>query len=82
LYVAVGVELVWRISEAFPLGEEVTCSCVDVDAHVVAVLRRLPKTLEGVAEKAEVGEEVVDALSERQSERTRGGEEEEVVHVR
>jgi hypothetical protein len=35
-----------------------------------------------VAEKAETGEEAVDALTERQSERTSGGEEEEVVHVR
>jgi hypothetical protein len=35
-----------------------------------------------VAEKAETSEEAVDALTERHSERTRGGEEEEVVHVR
>jgi hypothetical protein len=35
-----------------------------------------------VAEKAETGEEAVDALPERQSERTSGGGEEEVVHVR
>jgi hypothetical protein len=45
-------------------------------------LRRLSKTLGGVAEKAETCEEAVDALPERQSERTSGGEEEEVVHVR
>jgi hypothetical protein len=35
-----------------------------------------------VAEKAETGEEAVDALTERKSERTGGGEEERVVHVR
>jgi hypothetical protein len=35
-----------------------------------------------VVEKAETGEEAVDALMERLSERTSGGEEEEVVHVR
>jgi hypothetical protein len=35
-----------------------------------------------VAEKAETGEEAVDAVTERQIERTSGGDEEEVVHVR
>jgi hypothetical protein len=35
-----------------------------------------------VAEKAETGEEAVDALTERHSERTSGGKEGEVVHVR
>jgi hypothetical protein len=35
-----------------------------------------------VAEKAEIGEEAVDALPERESESTSGGEEEKVVHVR
>jgi hypothetical protein len=35
-----------------------------------------------VAEKAETGEEAVDALTEYHGERTSGGEEEEVVHVR
>jgi hypothetical protein len=47
------------------LCEEVTCCCVDVDAQVVAVLRRLPETFGGVAEKAETSEEAVDALKER-----------------
>ena len=73
-----------ELLKLFRWGEEVIgiCSYVDVDAQVVAVLRRLPKALGGVAEKAETGEEAVDALTERQSERTSGGEEEEVVHVR
>jgi hypothetical protein len=71
-----------ELLKLFRWGEEVTCSSVDVDAHVVAVLRWLPKTLGGVAEKAETSEEAVDALTERQGERTSGGEEEEVVHVR
>ena len=71
-----------ELLKLFRWGEEVTCSYVDVDAQVVAILRRLPKTLGGVAEKAEIGEEAVDALTERRSERTSGGEEEEVVHVR
>jgi hypothetical protein len=44
--------------------EEVTCFCVDVDAHVVAVLCRFPEILGGVAEKAETYEEAVDALTE------------------
>jgi hypothetical protein len=52
----------------FCRDEEVTCGCVDVYAHVVAVLRRLPKTLGGVAEKTETHEEAVDALTERSSE--------------
>jgi hypothetical protein len=46
-------------------GEEVTCCCVDVDAHAVAVLRRFPETFGGVAEKAETSEEAIDALTER-----------------
>jgi hypothetical protein len=46
-------------------GKEVTYCYVDVDAQVVAVLRRLPKTFGGVAEKAETGEEAVGALTER-----------------
>jgi hypothetical protein len=46
-------------------GEEVTRCCVDVDAQVVAVLLRLPKTFGGVADKAKPGEEAVDALTER-----------------
>jgi hypothetical protein len=46
-------------------GEEVTCGCVDVDAHVVAVLRRLQETRGGVVEKGETDEEAVDALTER-----------------
>jgi hypothetical protein len=71
-----------ELLKLFRWGEEVTCTCVDVDAQVVAVLRRLPKTLGGVAEKVENGEEAVDALTERHSERTSGGEEEEVVHGR
>jgi hypothetical protein len=71
-----------ELLKLFRLGEEVTCRCVDVDTQVVAILRRLPKTFGGVAEKAETSEEAVDALTERQSERTSGGEEEEVVHVR
>jgi hypothetical protein len=71
-----------ELLKLFRWGEEVICSCVDVHAHVVAVLRRFPKTFGGVAEKAEACEEAVDALTERQSERTSGGEEEEVVHVR
>jgi hypothetical protein len=62
--------------------EEVTCCCVEVDAHVVAVLCRLPETLGGVAEKAETFEEAVDALTESQSECSRGCELEEVVDVR
>jgi hypothetical protein len=53
-----------ELLKLFRWGEEVTCRCVDVDAHVVAVLHRLPKTLRGVAEKAETGEEAVDALTE------------------
>jgi hypothetical protein len=71
-----------ELLKLFCLGEEVTRCCVDVDAHVVAVLRRLPKTFGRVAEKAETGEEAVDAMMERQSESPGGGEEEEVVHVR
>jgi hypothetical protein len=71
-----------ELLKLFCWGEEVTCSCVDVDTQVVAVLRRLPKTFGGVAEKAQSVEEAVDALMLRHSERTRGGEEEEVVHVR
>jgi hypothetical protein len=71
-----------ELQKLFRWGEEVACSCVDVDAQVVAVLRRLPKTLGGVAEEAETGEEAVDALTECQSERLSGGEAEEVVHVR
>jgi hypothetical protein len=71
-----------ELMKLFRWGEEVTSSCVDVDAHVVAVLLRLPKTFGGVAEKAETGEEAVDALTERQSEGPSGGVEEEVVHVR
>jgi hypothetical protein len=54
-----------ELQKLFCWGEEVTCCCVDVDAHVVAVLRRLPKPFGGVAEKAETGEEAVDALTER-----------------
>jgi hypothetical protein len=54
-----------ELLKLFGWGEEVTCCCVDVDAEVVAVLRRLPKTLGGVEEKAETGEEAVDALTER-----------------
>jgi CheY-like chemotaxis protein len=42
---------------------EVICCCVDVDAHVVAVLRRLLETFGGVAEQAETGEEAVDVLT-------------------
>jgi spermidine synthase len=65
-----------ELLKLFRWGEEVRCSCVDVDAHVVAVSRRFPKTFEGMAKKAEACEEAVDALTERQSERTSGGEEE------
>jgi hypothetical protein len=46
-------------------GEEVKCCCVDVYAQVVVVLRRLPKTFGGVAEKAKACEEAVNALTER-----------------
>jgi hypothetical protein len=49
---------------------------------VVAVLCRVSKTLAGVAEKAETGEEVVDTLTESQRECPGGREEEEVVDVR
>jgi hypothetical protein len=71
-----------ELLKLFYWGDKVTCCCVDVDAQVVAVLRRLPKIFGGVAEKAEAGEEAVDALTERWSESPGGGEEEEVVHVR
>jgi hypothetical protein len=54
-----------ELLKLFFWGEEVTCCCVNVDAQVVAVLRRLPKTFGGVAEKAEIGEEAVDALTGR-----------------
>jgi hypothetical protein len=71
-----------ELLKLFHWGEAVTCIYVDVNAQVVAVLRRLPKTFGGGAEKAETSEEAVDALTERQGERTSGGEKEEVVHVR
>jgi hypothetical protein len=54
-----------ELLKIFCWGEEVTRCCVDVDAQVVAALRRLPKTFGGVAEEAETGEEAVDALTER-----------------
>jgi hypothetical protein len=45
-------------------------------------LCRFLETLRGVAEKAETGEEAVDALTDSQSDRRGGREYEEVVDVR
>jgi hypothetical protein len=57
--------LFWVLLKRFCFGEEVTCWCVDVDAQVVAILRRLPENFGGLAEKVDTSEEAVDALTER-----------------
>jgi hypothetical protein len=55
-------------------GEKVACRGVDVDPHVLAELRGLPKSFVGVSEEAEPVEQFFEALSNLQSMCFRRGE--------
>jgi hypothetical protein len=50
------------------MREKVTCSCFDVDGHVVSRLGRFLEPFGRVVEQSQAGEKVVYSLVERQRE--------------